>query len=129
MPVKAVAYYRMSSSPQEKSIPQQRAEMLPRCKLEGVEILAEFKDEGVSGGSMKRRDAFKEMLPFCKDQHAKGAPVAAVVCFDTSRFSRATSMETAHFIWEFQQAGVHRVLSWERWFDFRKEEDRAIFLL
>ena len=125
----AVAYWRMSSSPQEKSIPQQRAEMLPRCQLVGVEVVQEFKDEGISGGGMGKRDRFLEMVRWCQDRRKAGKPVGVVVCWDTARFSRATSIETAHYIWEFQRAGVHRVFTWERWFDFRKEEDRAIFLL
>lgn len=127
--IDAVAYWRMSSSPQEKSIPQQRAEMLPKCKLAGVNIVREFRDEGISGGGMKKRDAYLDMLSACQARHKAGKPVAAVVCFDTSRFSRATSTETGHYIWEFQKVGVHRLFTWERWFDFRKEEDRAIFLI
>jgi DNA invertase Pin-like site-specific DNA recombinase len=123
----AVGYWRMSSSPQEKSIPQQRAEMLPRCQLERVEIVREFKDEAVSGGGMKKRDAFLDMVRFCEERHAKGDPVRAVVCYDTSRFSRADSNETGAYIWRLRQAGVNRLLTWERWYDFRKEEDRAIF--
>src|SRR5262245_64462288 len=119
----------MSGHDQEKSIPQQRAEMLPRCKLENVRVEREFADEGISGGGMRGRDAFLDMLRFCQERHRDGRPVEAAVCWLTSRFSRATSIETAHYIWEFQQVGVHRVFTWERWFDFRKEEDRAIFLL
>jgi DNA invertase Pin-like site-specific DNA recombinase len=127
---RGVLYLRMSGRTQEKSIPQQRAEMRPRCQLEGLALAGrEFKDEAKSGGGMRRRDDFLDMLRFCQDQHARGEPVEAIACYDTSRFSRATSIETAHYIWEFQQAGVHRVLTHERWFDFRKEEDRAIFLL
>jgi DNA invertase Pin-like site-specific DNA recombinase len=127
--IPAVLYARMSGRDQEKSPGQQKAEMLPRCRLERVQVVAEFLDEAISGGGMRRRDAYLAMLAFCKKRHAQGDPVRAVVCWNTDRFSRATSMETAHYIWEFQQAGVHRVLTWERWFDFRKEEDRAIFLL
>jgi DNA invertase Pin-like site-specific DNA recombinase len=125
--VPAVAYYRMSSSPQEKSIPQQRSEMLPRCRLEGVRVVREFTDEAVSGGGMKKRDAFLAMLEFCREEAAAGRPLAAVACYDASRFSRADSNETSAYIWDFRKAGVNRLLTWERWFDFRKEEDRAIF--
>jgi DNA invertase Pin-like site-specific DNA recombinase len=128
-PIPSVGYWRMSSRDQEKSIGQQRAEMLPRCRLAGLELVQEFQDEGISGGGMKKRDAFLEMLAFCKKRHKDGKPIEAIVCWDTSRFSRATSIESAHYIWEFQQAGVHRVFTWERWFDFNREEDRAIFLL
>jgi DNA invertase Pin-like site-specific DNA recombinase len=119
----------MSSNPQEKSIPQQRAEMLPRCQLEGIEITKEFRDEGKSGGGMKKRDDFKAMLAFCRERHQAGEPIDAIVCYDPSRFSRADSNETGHAIWEFRQVGVNRLLAWERWYDFRKEDDRAIFNL
>jgi DNA invertase Pin-like site-specific DNA recombinase len=125
--IRAVGYWRMSSSPQEKSIPQQRAEMLPRCKLEGVELVREFRDEAKSGGGMKKRDDFLAMLRFCQEQHRAGTPIQAVVCYDSSRFSRADSNETASYVWEFRQGGTNRLLTWERWYDFRKEEDRAIF--
>jgi DNA invertase Pin-like site-specific DNA recombinase len=128
-PVRAVAYYRMSTKEQDKSIPQQKAEMEPRCRLEGVAIVHTFEDEGISGGGMKKRDAFLEMLAFCQERYAQGEPLEAIVCWDTSRFSRATSIKTARYIDEFQEAGVHRLFTWEKWIDFRKEEDRAIFLL
>jgi DNA invertase Pin-like site-specific DNA recombinase len=124
---RGIGYWRMSSAPQEKSISQQRAEMLPRAQLAGVEVVREFKDEGISGGGMKKRDAFQEMLRFCQEQKARGEPVEAIVCWDASRFSRADSNETGHAIWEFRQAGTNRLLTHERWYDFRKEEDRAIF--
>jgi DNA invertase Pin-like site-specific DNA recombinase len=126
---RGVGYWRMSSSDQERSIPQQRAEMLPRCRLAGITIEREFQDEGISGGGMARRDAFQDMLRYCQQRHRAEQPVDCIACWDTSRFSRATSTETGHFIWELQQAGVHRLFTAERWYDFRKEEDRAIFLL
>jgi DNA invertase Pin-like site-specific DNA recombinase len=119
----------MSRSPQEKSIGQQRAEMLPRCTLEGVEIVQEFKDEAKSGGGMAGRDSFHAMLRFCQERHKAGEPVGAIVCYNPSRFSRADSNETSAYIWEFRKVGVNRLLTWERWFDFCKEEDRTIFNL
>src|SRR5262249_39945830 len=39
------------------------------------------------------------------------------------------SNETGHYIWELRQAGVYRLFTYERWYDFRREEDRAIFNL
>jgi DNA invertase Pin-like site-specific DNA recombinase len=119
----------MSSEQQDKSIPQQRAEMLPRAKLENAHIVTEFKDEGISGGGMGKRDAFLKMLAYCQEQQKAGEPVEAIVCYDTKRFSRADSNETAHYIWEFRRAGVNRLLTWERWYDFRKPEDRTVFNL
>jgi DNA invertase Pin-like site-specific DNA recombinase len=123
----AVGYWRISSSPQEKSIPQQKAEMLPRAKLAGLEVVREFQDEGISGGGMRQRDAFLDMLRYCQEQAKAGRPIAAIVCYNASRLSRADSNETAHYIWDFRQAGVNRLLTWERWYDFRKEQDRTVF--
>jgi hypothetical protein len=126
---RGLGYWRMSSSPQEESIPQQRAVMLPRARLERVEVLKEFQDEAKSGGGMARRDQLLAMLACAQELYAAGEPADCIVCYDTSRFSRATSIKTARYIDEFMDAGVCRVLTRERWFDFRKEEDRAIFLL
>src|SRR5262245_45071335 len=69
------------------------------------------------------------MLRFCQEQARAGAPIHAVVCYHTNRFGHADSNETSAYIWEFRQAGTNRLLTWERWYDFRKEEDRAIFNL
>jgi hypothetical protein len=119
----------MSSDPQEKSIPQQRGEMLPRCKLERVELVREFQDEAKSGGGMKNRDAFLDTVRFCQGEAAAGDPIDVVVCYDTARFSRASSIKTARYIDDLMEARAFRLLTCERWYDFRKKEDRAIFLL
>src|SRR6516162_9277372 len=50
-----IGYWRMSGDKQERSIPQQRAEMLPKAKLAGIEMVREFQDEAKSGGTMKKR--------------------------------------------------------------------------
>jgi DNA invertase Pin-like site-specific DNA recombinase len=127
--LRGVAYWRMSTDNQDKSIPQQQAEMLPKAKLEGALIVREFKDEGISGGGMNKRDAFLEMVAYCEQAAREGEPVDVVVCYDTSRFSRATSIKTARYIDQLMDAGTCRLLTGERWYDFRREEDRAIFNL
>jgi DNA invertase Pin-like site-specific DNA recombinase len=127
--VRAVAYFRMSSSQQEQSIPQQKKWAEAAVKLAEIEILREFEDHGRSGGGTRGRDDFGEMLRWCEARHKDGTPVDAIVCWDTSRFSRMDSMETAFYIYQFQRVGVHRVFTHERWYDFRKEEDRVIFLM
>jgi DNA invertase Pin-like site-specific DNA recombinase len=129
-PIRAVAYYRMSTDKQEESIPQQQGAMRPRCKLEGIELAREFEDQGITGGKMAKRDAFQEMLAYCTEQHRKRQPVEAIVCWDTKRFSRATSTETNYYIWLFMQAGVCRLFTQaDGWIDFRREEHRVLFNL
>jgi site-specific DNA recombinase len=126
--VRAVAYYRMSSDKQEDSIPQQRAAVVPRAEREGITIVTDFKDEALSGGGMKKRDGFLDMLAYCQDQHKKGTPVDAIVCWDTARLSRATSWATGAYLLEFMKAGVFRLFTVANgWKDFRKAEDRVIF--
>jgi DNA invertase Pin-like site-specific DNA recombinase len=130
MTTAAVAYYRMSTDAQDESIPQQQGVMRPRAKLHDIDVVREFQDEGISGGRMAKRDAFKEMLAFCQERHRQGQPVEAVVCWDTKRFSRASSIETNAYLWQFMQAGVFRLFTHsDGWIDFRKEEQRVLFNL
>jgi DNA invertase Pin-like site-specific DNA recombinase len=130
--VRAVAYYRMSTDQQDKSIPQQQEWAQSRRKAdpaEPIDIAAEFRDDAVSGDKTDKRADFHAMLAFCQKQHKEGRPIEAIVCYTPSRFSRADSHETASYIWQFRQAGVHRILTAERWFDWDKEEDRVLFNL
>jgi hypothetical protein len=117
----------MSTSKQDKSITQQRDLMVPKAKLEGVAVVQEFKDEALSGDGMNKRDGFLTMLEFCRKEAREGRPVDCVVVYHCNRFSRATSTETSWYVWEFQKAGVHRILTSGGWRDFRKESDRILF--
>jgi hypothetical protein len=129
-------YWRVSD-PSDKSTPQQVAAMVPKCTLERVRLVGGdgdrgFFDEAISGGSMAERDGFLDLLAFAQRCHRErvtwdGLPLTAVVCYHANRFSRATSIKTARYVDEFMEAGVFRLLTWERWYDFRKEEDRALF--
>lgn len=125
----AVAYFRMSTNLQDKSIPQQRAWQQAQAKLENLQVEAEFKDEGISGAATDRRDDFHRMLAFCQQRHREGRPVEVIICYSASRFSRADSHETSAYIWQFRQAGTHRILTASRWFDWRVEQDRVLFNL
>jgi DNA invertase Pin-like site-specific DNA recombinase len=128
--IPGVVYYRMSTDDQDESIPQQQGVMRPACKLEGIDLLREFEDHGISGGGMQKRDAFLEMLAYCQARHREGKPVGAIVCWDTKRFSRANSIKTARYIDEFMDAGVFRLFTRsDGWIDFRREEHRVLFNL
>lgn len=129
-PIPAVAYYRVSTDQQDGSIEQQQAHLVPRCKLEGIDLQAEFVDDAISGDKTAKRKDFQDMLRYCQARASEGRPIAAIVCWDAARFSRATSVETNFYIHQFQQAGVHRVFTLAgRWIDFRREEDRVLFNL
>jgi site-specific DNA recombinase len=124
--IRAVAYYRKSNEDDGGSVEQQQQWARPACEKEGVELVREFTDQAKRGWDTAARTDFHEMLRFCQQEAARGAPVQAVVCWHTNRFSRADSQETSWFIWEFRKAGVARVLTAQRWYDFSRMEDRLL---
>jgi DNA invertase Pin-like site-specific DNA recombinase len=125
--LRGVAYYRMSSALQERSIDQQREWAQAAAPREGVEVLAEFQDAARSGTEATRRSGFQDMLKFCQERWKARRPVDALVLWNTDRFSRADSQETSWYIWEFRKAGVERMLTSTGWIDFSKPEHRVLF--
>ena len=82
MPMIGAAYLRCSDPRQDKSIDQQREEILRRAEADGVTIPPGnwFIDEGISGRSTKRRASYLHLIKRAEAQrdaiHAKkkGAP-------------------------------------------------------
>jgi site-specific DNA recombinase len=128
-PIRAVAYYRMSTVGQETSIPEQREWVQRTCPREGVEVVREFEDPGVPGSEIERRAGLQEMMSFCERQATGGQPVEAVVCWDADRFSRADSIRTAVCIARLIDAGVSRMLTAEGWVDWTDDIDRVLLNL
>jgi Resolvase, N terminal domain len=54
-----IGYLRHSSVNQERSVPQQRAELKKRAAAEGWQLVAVFADEGKSGTTTEGRDDFR----------------------------------------------------------------------
>src|SRR5262249_54708958 len=71
-PVRAVAYYRMSTDAQEGSIPAQRDWAHNAAAKEGVRIVEQFEDPGVAGGEIEHRPGLQAMLEFCERQSRLG---------------------------------------------------------
>ena len=126
LPIRAVAYYRKSNEDDGSSIDQQRDWAQPACRKEGIELVREFADQSKKGHETASRTAFHEMLKFCQEQARKRTPIDAIICWHHNRLSRADSQETAWFVWEFRKAGVNRMLTANRWYDFRRMEDRVL---
>ncbi len=86
----AVLYLRMSTLAQDKSIAQQREEILTKFGNE-VEILREYIDEGRSGSvDQDKRTEFLRMLADCGKEEFE-----YVLCYDLSRFNRQDNIEGA----------------------------------
>jgi DNA invertase Pin-like site-specific DNA recombinase len=124
--LRAVAYYRKSNDDDGSSIEQQREWARTAAQKEGVEIVREFADQAKKGHETATRTAFHEMLAFCQEQARRRMPIQAVVTWHTNRFSRSDSQETSWFYWEFRKAGVSRILTAQRWYDFARMEDRLV---
>jgi site-specific DNA recombinase len=101
----------MSSNKQEGSIEQQREWATGSCAEQNIEVAAEFVDSGRQGHETSKRTGFLDMLTFCQKEQAAGRSVDVVVCWASSRFSRADSDETSYYRWQFRQAGVRFMLT------------------
>jgi hypothetical protein len=69
------------------------------------------------------------MLAFIEEAAERGNPIAAVVCWDADRFSRASSIRTAAVIDRLMSAGVTRMLTAEGWIDWTNEVDCVLYNL
>ena len=125
-PIRAVAYYRMSTDKQEDSIPQQREWVLRAARAAGIDLLAEFQDDGIPGAEIERRSGLMALMDFCESRPA-GRHVQAVIVWDTDRLSRANSIRTAALIDRLMSAGVSRLFTPEGWIDFEDDMDLLVF--
>ena len=83
---RAIAYYRHSAQDrQEYSIPLQREKVKRFSDANGIQIIKEFPDYGVSGLSSKGRDKFLEMLEYVAESKDD---FQYVLVFDMSRWGR-----------------------------------------
>lgn len=98
-PIKACAYGRSSSDPQDSSIFLQRDAILQFAKDNGYEITVWYEDEGISGGTNKR-DEWMRLL-----SEAPSAEWEVVLCFTFNRFSRLDSFQATTAKQVLREAG------------------------
>ena len=91
----------MSDDRQERSIADQRAELLAYATKHGYRILREYTDAGVSGDDTKRRAGFLRM----REDSQKGE-FQVVLSWDQDRFGRFDPIEGGYWILPFRNAGV-----------------------
>lgn len=91
-PKNALIYLRVSSDKQVKkdyddeglSIPAQRQACIRKAESLGADVIAEFVDPGVSGGSVRKRKAFRAMLELIEER----GDIDYVVVWSVSRWAR-----------------------------------------
>jgi len=91
----------MSDERQERSIPEQRAELLKHAKKHGYKVLREYADSAISGDDTARRVGFLRM----REDAQKGG-FQVVLCWDQDRFGRFDPIEGGYWILPFRSAGV-----------------------
>jgi DNA invertase Pin-like site-specific DNA recombinase len=103
-PVKAVAYYRMSTDRQEDSIPRQRDSVQAYARVNGYEVVREYQDAGISGDATEKRAGFLQM----RDDAGRGE-FEVILCWDKDRFGRFDSIEQGYWVKPLRDAGVRLV--------------------
>jgi DNA invertase Pin-like site-specific DNA recombinase len=126
-PEAAVGYYRMSTTAQEASIPQQRDWARPASQQAGYELVREFADEGVPGSEVERRADLQALIEFFESRHRQKRPVRGLFVWDMDRLSRATSIRTAAILDRLTQAGLTHIHTADEVYDL--EEDLDLVLL
>lgn len=106
----AAIYLRRSTDRQEKSLGDQRKEILRYADEHGFEVLAEFVDDGVSGTSGETRQGFLSMLEAAR---SRGRKWHSILVWDVKRFGRMPGDEVGYYRWLFTQAGVEIVYTSE----------------
>jgi len=117
---KAVAYYRHSAQDkQEYSVEIQQEHVRKFAADNGIEIIKEFADRGISGIAVKDRDAFNEMIQVYVEGGKEKFDF--VLVFDVSRWGRfQDGDESAHYTWLCSSRGIKVIFSS---MGFQKEND------
>ena len=108
--IPAAVYLRRSTDRQEKSLEDQRREIVRYASEHGFGIVAEFVDDGVSGTSGETRKGFLSML---EEAQSPGRAWCSVLVWDIKRFGRMSSDEVGYYRWLFKQAGVEIIYTSE----------------
>lgn len=83
---KVIGYVRVSSEIQKRknnSIPLQKKKIKEYCSLNDFELIDVYEDDGVSGMSIDKRNGFKRMVEFMKENKIDG-----IVVWSLSRLGR-----------------------------------------
>ncbi len=106
----AAIYLRRSTDRQEKSLEDQKREILRYAGEHGFRVVTEFVDDGVSGTSGETRKGFLAMLEAAKDPKRSWS---TILVWDIKRFGRMSSDEVGYYRWLFKQARVEIVYTSE----------------
>lgn len=99
----AAAIVRMSSSAQEKSPAEQRAEIVKLADQCGCKIVRWYEDHGVSGDNNRKRDEFNRL---CRDAQRADRDFNVILAWHIDRVSRNDILDAAEWLRPLRNAGV-----------------------
>ena len=101
--IPAAALVRMSSSAQEKSPAEQRAEIIKLADQCGCNIVQWYEDHGVSGDNNRKRDEFNKL---CRDAQLPDRKFNVILAWHIDRVSRNDILDAAEWLRPLRNAGV-----------------------
>jgi len=99
-----VSIVRTSTNKQDESIKSQINMIQKYCDLKEIHLDQHFVDEGVSGGSLKHRDQFNDLMELVKDNK-----IDTIICVSLSRISRNT-LDLLKFVQTLQDTDTNLVV-------------------
>ena len=118
--IEAVAYYRMSTDRQDKSIPEQREMLKPWAADNGYRIVAEYVDEGISGD--KSREGFHQLVA-----DSSSGKWSAMIMWDQDRWSRHDLVKTAYYVQQLRDSKIYMHTINQGRMDWESFEDRIVW--
>jgi len=111
--MRAASYIRMSTAHQDASPGQQRAEILKRANQEGLELVEEYADLGISGDKTEKRVEFQKMV-----EDGVAGKFDSVVCYSQDRLGRYDLIDAGRWLYPLRDAGVRVLTADAGWLDF-----------
>src|SRR5262245_26092360 len=123
----AVALYRISDDEQD-SLPTQRAWSQRVAQRDGLCVVGEFEDEGVSGADVTR-PGLENLVAFSKERFYAREPVTYLLVIDLDRFLRRDSLSTGWWLEELRKHGLRYVVTTAQRYDLHNQLDRTLIAL
>src|SRR5262245_25568793 len=116
--LRTAGYGRCSDdSQEERSIPDQVAEIERLARAGTHELAKTFTDAGVTGRKIKTRPGLQKLLEFVEAEQRRGSPIQAVISWLPSRVSRAGILRTMGLMAELQDHGIGWLITNRQTFD------------